>query len=160
MLRRTLNHNRSFLYSYSILQERDLEAWKRMRQAYKGVKDAALLASEMPATHIGVILLMFIKQVRKVARKASAHRALVATEADLLAQLEERKAALAELERIKAEAEAAAEAERIAAEEAAAAAEAARLAAEEAAAASGEPPAEGEAATEGETVGEEAAAEF
>ena len=120
-----------------------------MRQAYKGVKDSAHLVSEMPATHVGVILMMFIKQVRKVARKASAHRALVTAEADLITQLEERKAALTELERIKAETEAAAEAERIAAEEA----EAARLAAEEEAAAAGEAREAGE--TPEEAAGEE-----
>ena len=151
--------------SLPIQQERDLGLWKKARVAYKGVKDPAGLVSEMPSTHIGVLLLTFIRQVRKVGRKAAVHRAQAATCAGLSSQLEEKKAALAELERLKAEAEA--EAARIAAEEEAARIaaeeEAARIAAEEEAAraaaegggeaeatlaAEGEPAAEGDAPAE------------
>lgn len=128
-------------------QERNPELWKRVRQAYKGVKDAASLAAELPATHLGVLLIMYIKQVRKVARKAAAHRGHCSASAGLGSQLEEKETALAELERVKAEQEA--EAARLAAEAevAAAAEEAARLEAEAAATLAGE---EGGAAAEAE----------
>ncbi|GAX75677.1 hypothetical protein CEUSTIGMA_g3120.t1 [Chlamydomonas eustigma] len=114
----------SELGAYDATQERDLEVWKRVRQAYKGIKDPKLLAEEMPNTHLGVFLLMFIKQVRKVGRKAATFRGHTKACEDLTAQLEQKKIDLAEAERIKAEEEEAARkaAEAAAAEEAAAAA--------------------------------------
>jgi hypothetical protein len=39
--------------------------WKKVRQAYKGIKDPKMLADEMPSTNLGVFLLMFIKQVMR-----------------------------------------------------------------------------------------------
>ena len=123
--------------AYDATQERDLAAWQSARRAYKGVANPAKLVAEMPETHLGVVLTMWVKQVRKVGRRAAASRALIKTSEALSEQLATKGAALAEAERVKAEAE---EAARVAAEEAA------RLAAEEAA-----------AAAEGGEGGEEAA---
>lgn len=42
----------------------------RVRCAYKGVQNLKDLEKELPQCHLGVLLLLWIKQVRKVARKA------------------------------------------------------------------------------------------
>lgn len=57
------------------MQERDTALWARVRCAYKAAPDAVALAAEMPGTHVGVLLLKYLRGVRKVARKASVFRA-------------------------------------------------------------------------------------
>ena len=52
------------LCSYDATQNRKLDVWRSVRQCYKAVKDPKLLQEEFPDTHVGVILLMIIKQVR------------------------------------------------------------------------------------------------
>lgn len=47
-----------------LAQERKPEVWKRVRTAYKGVREADKLATELPDSQLGVLLLMYIKQVR------------------------------------------------------------------------------------------------
>jgi hypothetical protein len=123
-----------------------LAAWKQARCCYKalpaGEEGTKKLAAEMPDSQLGVLLLMWLKQVRKVARKAAALRA-----AELQVDQVQEKTSKAQRALAEAEAAAAAKAEeeaRKAAEEAAAAAAAAEQAA-----------AEGEGGGEG---GEEAAA--
>mmetsp|Transcript_34733 Transcript_34733/g.103036 ORF Transcript_34733/g.103036 Transcript_34733/m.103036 type:complete len:669 (-) Transcript_34733:669-2675(-) len=114
------------LAAYDAAQERDPEVWKRVRCAYKAAPDAAKLEAEMPDTHLGLLLLRYVRAVRKAGRKAAAFRANDKKFADVAEALAAKEAELAELVRVKAEEE---EAARMAAEEAA---EAERLAAEEA----------------------------
>ncbi|KXZ56732.1 hypothetical protein GPECTOR_1g66 [Gonium pectorale] len=125
--------------AYDATQERDLELWGRVRQCYKAVSSAKKLEAELPNTGFGVIALTYIKQVRRVARKAVLHRTVTAKLEKARTDLEAKKVALEEAERAKAEAEA--EAARLAEEEAARAAAAA-----EAAAAAAAEAGEGEAA--------------
>lgn len=47
--------------------------WKRVRTAYKGVRDADKLATELPDSQLGVLLLMYIKQVRTAAGRVWPH---------------------------------------------------------------------------------------
>ncbi len=123
------------------IQDRDAEQWKRARCAYKalGEDGAKKLEVELPDSHLGVLLLMWLRQVRKVARKAAAFRASLQAEEQLGAALEGKRTDLQAAEQKKAEEE---EAARKAAEEAAAA--------EAAAAAAGEGGEGGEAPAEGE----------
>lgn len=118
------------LVNYDATQDRDLALWKQVRSHYKSVSDPAKLASEMPETHLGVLLLMHLKQVRKVGRRSAALRGHAATTEKLTADLEAAKENLAVAEKKKAEEE---EEARKEAEE-----EAARAAAEAAAEGGGE----------------------
>lgn len=108
--------------AYDAHAERDLDAWRRARECYKGLPEEGaqqLLEREMPESHVGVVLLMWLKQARKVGRRAAALRAAEKAEADLKASLEAKRVELTEAERVKAEEE---EAARLAAEAEAAAA--------------------------------------
>ncbi|GFR41453.1 hypothetical protein Agub_g2141 [Astrephomene gubernaculifera] len=130
---------------YDATQERDMALWARVRSCYKAVSAPKKLETEMPNTAFGAVAFMYIKQVRRVARKAVLLRKAVAKLEKAQADVTAKQAALEEAIRLKAEAEA--EAARQAEEAAArAAAEAA------AAAAAGEGQAEG---GEGEAAGEE-----
>lgn len=129
----------SNINSYDATQERDLALWKQIRSCYKAVSSTAELEKEMPSTHLGVMLLRFIKQVRRVAKATAAlHTAEAAVTArqtekeQKAAELEAAQKAQADAEAVKAAAAAAAQAEAEAAA-AAAAAEGAETAAEPAA---------------------------
>ncbi|MEW5313508.1 MAG: hypothetical protein WDW38_005071 [Sanguina aurantia] len=105
--------------------ERVTALWAVVRAAYKGVQEAKKLETELPDSFLGVLLLQYIKQVRKVARKSAAER-LVASELETLqATLAKTQELLeaAEVAQADAEAAAAAEAEAAALAEEAAAAE-------------------------------------
>ncbi|MEW5299185.1 MAG: hypothetical protein WDW36_002224 [Sanguina aurantia] len=113
------------LKSYDATQERVPALWAVVRAAYKGVQEAKKLETELPDSFLGVLLLQYIKQVRKVARKSAAER-LVASELETLqATLAKTQELLeaAEVAQADAEAAAAAEAEAAALAEEAAAAE-------------------------------------
>eukprot|EP00798_Chlamydomonas_sp_ICE-L_P000487 gene487-1893_t len=115
------------LINFDATAERDLAVWNKARSAYKGVvvEEAEgapnKLEVEMPNTFLGVLLMMWIKQVRKVARRSSTQRGLQAKLAEISTTLVVKEAALAEAEAKKAEVDA--EAARVAEEEAAKAAE-------------------------------------
>lgn len=102
--------------------DRDMDAWKKARCAYKGLVEAKQLDAEFPESCVGSLLLMWLKQCRKVARKALTHRTAIKAAEDLNTTLEAKKVALEEAIKKKEEEE---EAARKAAEE-----EAARAAAE------------------------------
>lgn len=108
------------LVAFKAQEPRDMDAWNKARLAYKAVAEPKKLQEEMPETYFGVLLTMWIKQVRKVARRAELSRGHVATLAGLTETLTIKSAELEEAEKKKAEAEA--EAARIAEEEAAKAA--------------------------------------
>eukprot|EP00197_Chlamydomonas_leiostraca_P002620 CAMPEP_0202858342 /NCGR_PEP_ID=MMETSP1391-20130828/920_1 /ASSEMBLY_ACC=CAM_ASM_000867 /TAXON_ID=1034604 /ORGANISM="Chlamydomonas leiostraca, Strain SAG 11-49" /LENGTH=614 /DNA_ID=CAMNT_0049537255 /DNA_START=81 /DNA_END=1922 /DNA_ORIENTATION=+ len=114
--------------AYDATADRDLDAWKRARVCYKGLPAEGAqkaLEDEMPESHLGALLLMWLKQARKVGRRAAAQRAAQKAEDDLRASLEAKNVELAEAEKKKAEEE---EAARLAAEAEAAAAAAAEAA--------------------------------
>ncbi|EFJ44886.1 radial spoke protein 2 [Volvox carteri f. nagariensis] len=138
--------------AYDAAQERDMALWGRVRSCYKAVASAKKLETEMPNTMFGAMVLLYIKQVRRVARKAVLHRQMTAKLEKANADLDAKKAALAEAERLKAEAEA--EAARQAEEAARLAEEAAARAAAEAEAAAAAAAAEAEAEGAGEGEGE------
>ncbi|GMH40014.1 hypothetical protein BSKO_07918 [Bryopsis sp. KO-2023] len=56
---------------YDATQKRDQEVWKRVRKCYKAVADPKLLEKELPDTFMGVLLIMMIKQIRRVARRTT-----------------------------------------------------------------------------------------
>lgn len=116
------------LQQYNATQDRDLNTWKHARSCYKALGEDGVkkMEAEMPDSQLGVLLLMWLKQVRKVARKAAAFRASRDAEELLHDTLDKKKIDLEAAEKKKAEDE---EAARKAAEEAAAA-EAAAAAAE------------------------------
>lgn len=111
---------RLFFIPASAPQERDAEAWKAARCCYKGLPaegaDAAL-ENEMPECALGTLLFMWLKQARKVGRRAAAYREAQAAEEGAQKALAEKQAALEAAEKQKAEEE---EAARKAAEEEAA----------------------------------------
>ncbi len=51
-------------YSSFDVQERDMAVWGTVRRAYKGVKKEADLGKELPNSHLGALLLTWIKQVQ------------------------------------------------------------------------------------------------
>jgi len=68
--------------AYDATQERKLDAWARARRCYKalpeedtggiGTTAMKMMEEEMPNTHLGVLLFMWLKLVRKVARRSVA----------------------------------------------------------------------------------------
>ena len=123
---------------YDATQERNVEAWKLVRAAYKSISNPSNLTLELPNTHFGTLLLMYIKQVRKVGRRAAALRSHTSTTESLTAALASSRDSVAALEEETRLAEEARKAE----EEAAAAAAAAEAAAGEGQEGAGEEEAE------------------
>lgn len=55
---------------YDATASRDLDVWRQVRAAYKAVHDPAQLEAELPQSHLGALLLLFIKQVRRVSKRS------------------------------------------------------------------------------------------
>ncbi|KAL6760286.1 hypothetical protein V8C86DRAFT_2556416 [Haematococcus lacustris] len=109
------------LHEFDATQERNNAAWRAARCCYKALPEQgaqAKMEAELPDSHLGVLLLLWLKQVRKVGRRAAAFRSTRDLEHSLHDQLDAKAVALqAALDEKAAEDEAA----RKAAEEAAAA---------------------------------------
>ncbi|KAG1675327.1 hypothetical protein FOA52_016001 [Chlamydomonas sp. UWO 241] len=90
------------LAQFDPMPDRDSAVWKLVRSAYKAAPESSKLAAEMPDTHLGPLLLMYVRWARKVGRKAAVLRSDGQMLSELSATVEAKEVELAELEAAKA----------------------------------------------------------